>query len=515
MKKKSLLLCSGLALLSVGSLSGCAGLQNTNNIIVWVGSESVEYYRELQQKFLSENPEFGYKITIVGADTGSVGGQMVADNTSCGDIVTIAHDNIGKLSRVSYIAPIVDSDTDGKALLDQIDADNPESFKKVIKNIYGEDRNYEYVFAAPYISQALFLYYDTRYVTDTEADSFEGLLAAAKRYDQQYGKNGTKSYTVTGADGYNFSFSLLARNLDAGNKSSLRLYEDDGTKTDDKGIRYDSYCQTNEELAILRWMQRNEDDPNGGLLESDSPWATNIENHVALSVIGGAWHYNSFRKAVTDANGVVHMGCKPIPTFTLTAQDVAGIEAVTIPNDSYISAIAGQVDPAPVAGTTFRGGSFVDCKAFVINMAKMTGPEKYYKMCQIIKYFSTKTAQNESFLKALNVPAYEGADQYIESVKDQVDETAYLMAKAQTGMSAYGIAQPITNATLNTFYYSKDAPSYYLDGIKNEPINGVKPYDSVESLRKLLFRIEYVWKHGGSPALYPSSFPYETSTSRD
>ena len=511
MKKKSLLLCSGLALLSVGSLSGCAGLQNTNNIIVWVGSESVEYYRDLQKQFLAENPEFGYKITIVGADTGSVGGQMVADNTSCGDIVTIAHDNIGKLSRVSYIAPIVDSDEVSKELLDQIDADNPESFKKVIKNIYGENRDYEYVFAAPYISQALFLYYDTRYVTDTEADSFEGLIAAAQRYDQQNGVTKTKSYTVTGNDGFNFTFSLLARNIQGGgNSSSLRLYVDDGTKTDDKGVRYDSYCQTNEEVAVMRWMQRNYKNPNGGLLESDSPWATNIEQHKALSVIGGAWHYNSFKKAVTDDSGV-HMGCKVIPTFTLTAQDVAGIEQVTVPNDSYISAIAGHTDPAPQPNTLMRGGSFVDCKAFVINMAKMTGPEKYYKMCQIIKYFSTKQAQNESFLKALNVPAYEGAEEYIESVKDQVDETAYKMAKAQTGMSPYGIAQPITNATLNTFYYQKDAPKYYLECVKNDD----GKYGTVEAVRKQLFRIEYVWKHGGLPASDPSSFPSETSTSRD
>ena len=142
-------------------------------------------------------------------------------------------------------------------------------------------------------------------------------------------------------------------------------------------------------------------------------------------------------------------------------------------------------------------------------MAKMTGAEKYYKMCEIIKYFSTKQAQNESYLKALNVPAYEGAEEFIESVKDQVDETAYLMAKAQTGMSPYGIAQPITNATLNTFYYSKDAPGYYLDCVKNDDGS----FSSVESVRKLLFRMEYVWKHGNLPTNYPASFPCETSNS--
>ena len=232
MKKKSLLLCPALAFLSVGALAGCN--QNSNNIIVWVGSESVSYYREKAKEFLASNEEFGYGITIIGADTGGAAGQMVADNTACGDIVTIAHDNIGKLSQVPLIAPIVD-----EATLAQINADNPESFLNVIKNIYGDGSDgYTYTFGVPYISQALFLYYDTRYITAEQAQSFEGLIEAARKYDKDHGVTGTKSYTVTGTDGYNNSFAVLARNLTAGNKSSLRLYT--------AGERYDSYAQDND-----------------------------------------------------------------------------------------------------------------------------------------------------------------------------------------------------------------------------------------------------------------------------
>ena len=507
MKKKSLLLRISVPVLTLASLAGCTGLQNSNTIVVWVGSESVAYYRELAKKFESEHADFGYKISIIGADTGGAAGQMVADNGACGDIVTIAHDNIGKLSQASYIAPIVDDGT-GKELVDQINADNPEGFKTVIKNILGEDTKYTYTFGVPYISQALFLYYDTRFVKEEEAESFEGLLQAAKRYDSEHSVKNTKSYAVTGNDGYNFSFSVLARNLDKGNVSSLRLYENGDGRTS-KEVRYDSYMQANEQVAILKYMQRNVADPNGGLLKSDSGWATNIEQHKALSLIGGAWHYNSFKAAVTDKDtGEVHMGCKIIPTFTLTAADVQGIEATKYSNDEYLPAeLRGKDDPAPVAGTKFRGGSFVDCKCFVINMAKMTGAEKYYKMCTLLKYFSSKQAQNESFLKALNVPAYAGAEQYIEEVKSQIDKTAYLMASSQTGMSVYGIPQPFTSGTLNTFYYSKSAPDYYFNAIMDEK----KEYTTVESIRKLLYRMEYIWKHGASPSNIPTTLPNETS----
>ncbi len=507
-KKKSLLMCSGLVFLAMGSLAGCAS--SSASLTIWVGSESVEYYRGLAKKFKADNPGFGMNIQVSGADTGSAAGQMTTDNTACADIVTIAHDNVGKLSRLSYIAPIVQGEDaemqDAAELITQINEDNPDSFLKVIKNILGNGSDgFTYTFAVPYISQALFLYYDTRYITDTEAETFEGLLAAAKRYDQEHGADKTKAVTVTGVDGYNYSFSLLARNLTAGNKSALRLFEG--------GSDLDCYNQDNDQVAVMKWMQRYYAEKNGILLESDSPWATNIENHVALSVIGGAWHYNSFKKAVTDKDGKIHMGCKAIPTFTLTAEDVAGINSVNYPDDpSLPQELRGMVDEAPAAGTQFRGGSFVDCKCFVINMAAINGDvERYYKICRLLKYFSTKQAQNDSFLEALNVPAYEGADEYIQSVHGQVEETAYLMANAQTGMTPYGIPQPFVSGDLNAFFYSRSAPDYYLQCVKKNQSG-----DTVDSIREVLYRMEYVWKQGKSPNTksdqYPASFPANSTT---
>ncbi len=514
--------------LALGVLTGCETEEvvkpgqrkptSKADLVVWVGSESVEYYRSLATEFKTANPDFDLGISIVGADTGGAAGQMATDNTACGDIITIAHDNIGKLSQMSYIAPIVQGSDEeikeGIELLEQIKADNTQEFQTVIENILGDGSDgYTYTFGVPYISQALFLYYDTRYVKDEEADTFEGLVQAAKRYDTEHNVTGTKSYTMTGADGYNFSFALLARNLKKGdqedlNTSTLRLYEN--------GVQYDCYAQSNDNVAVLKWMQRSVNDVNGVLMPSaSSPWVVNIEQHNALSLIGGAWHYNSFKTAVKD-----NMGCKIIPTFTLQQEDVEGIEDVVYPEDKgkdgeggVPKELRGTTDPAPKAGDVYRGGSFVDCKCFVINMAKINGDdERYFKCCKLLKYFSNKTAQNNSFKEALNVPAYSGADEFIETCHGEVPETAYLMAKAQTGMTPYGIPQPFINGTYNTYYYSKSTPDYYVNCIKNIGDTG----KDVTEIRRTLFRMEYVWKHGSSPntksPFYPKSFPAETST---
>ena len=255
MKKKNLIIYSTLSLLVVAEVAGWATFtilatrpKGGQEIEMWVGSESVDFYRGLVDEFKKSHSDFGYAVNVVGADTGTAAAAMINDNTACPEIITIAHDNIGKLSRMNYIAPIVEDYDDH--LLDQILADNPESFKKAIINVLGQEESVSYTFAVPYISQALFLYYDTRYVTAEQAKTFEGLREAAAAQGDD-----VKSYMVTGTDGYNFSFTLLARNISDGNVSNLRLYEG--------GNRYDCYNQDNDQVATLKWMQRSYEDPNG------------------------------------------------------------------------------------------------------------------------------------------------------------------------------------------------------------------------------------------------------------
>ena len=69
-------------------------------------SLSYEFLKNLNS--LGEDIYTDYETLVNNYDTFY---QMVSDNTACGDIVTIAHDNIGKLSQLSYIAPIVDEAT--------------------------------------------------------------------------------------------------------------------------------------------------------------------------------------------------------------------------------------------------------------------------------------------------------------------------------------------------------------------------------------------------------------------
>lgn len=458
--KKRLLLSTVMLAACAAPLASCGGKPI---ISVWVGNESAEFYQTVCNEFLQANPEFGFQIEVKGVDTGTVAGQLMDDPSSCGDIYTIAHDNIDKVAKKNAAKPITDP-----GLLAQIEADNPDAFKGVIKSslVSGGE---VYTIGSPYISQALILYYNKDKVSEEQVKTFEGLTEAAAAL----GPN-VRATTVLGTDGYNYSFNLLARKV-SDNSTTLKLYEGATVQG--------CYCQGDDEVASLRWAQRffaGQTDPSahGGIFNGDTPWATMLETGRVLSLVGGAWNYNAALAVLGSKLGIT-----VLPQYTLTESDVEGLTG-------------GVVE----AGTKMQAGTFADCKVFCLN--GMAADNKYVPSQQIIKYLCSKEIQNRSFKEAQNMPAYKGADEYIESIKGEIPETAYQLAVSQSKMNAYGIAQPFVKSSYNTYYYSMQAPDFY----KNAVINEDGSFSTLRSVREVLYRMQFVWQTGKDPE--KEGYPY-------
>lgn len=448
MKKKLVLLA---AIATAMGLAGCGGSGSKGEINLWVGVESVEFYQTVTKEYTDSHPDFGYTVKVIAADTGTVGGTMLADNTQCGDIITIAHDNIGKLAQKTLVKPLTEA-----SLLAQIEDDNPDEYKTVIKSVVGTSAD-KYVIGSPYISQALFLMYNKQYVSEEQAKSFEGLQAAALAARTEIGKSDVHGCTLTGTDGFNFSFTLLARKA-SDNSTTLKIYEGlDKTNT---------WCQGEDTVAVARWGQRVFED---GTLTwpNDSGHATMMQTKTALSVVGGAWHYNAIKAAIGEEN----VGISLIPEFTLTEADVAGTSFA--------------------ANTKMRGGTFADCKCFVINAASEAS--KYNAEQELIKFLSSKDIQNRSFKACTNVPAYKNAMEYIESVKSEVSAGSYAIAKAQSSMVQYGVPQPFVTATLNNYYYQAGGPDLYKNLLM---LDGTPEDASIDKVRQVLYTMNYIWMFG-------------------
>ena len=133
---------------------------------------------------------------------------------------------------------------------------------------------------------------------------------------------------------------------------------------------------------------------------------------------------------------------------------------------------------------------------------------------ELVKYLSSKEVQNESFLNCLNVPAYVGASDYIASAyaSGKVTESQFALASSQVSMAEWGIPQPFITGTLNTYYYSKNAPAVFRAIIDQSsyPTTGdqiLTETTSLDGIRKGLYLIEYLWMHGTTPKEFPATLP--------
>ena len=474
MKKLLRMLLIGLVtitLVGCGGSGGGSSSSGSKEIVIWVGEESAEFYQKVCDDYVAAQNDFPYTITVKGMDTGAVAGTVTNDPSAAADIYTTAHDNIGKLASTQCAKPFTDEE-----LIKQVLADNPASFQNVI---YSTLEGQKYLYGVPYISQALFLYYNKEKVTDEQAATFEGLKEAAAAA-------GTKAITVTGDDGYNNSFALLATKVDD-HSTTVKIFE--GAEAVSGGSKGTSNCQGDDTVAIVRWLQEYAADPNGFKWASSDGWEADLRNNGCLAVIGGAWHYNAAKAALGETN----LGIALIPTFTLTEAAVEGLSGVK-------------------AGDTYRGGTFADCKVFMLNAH--SDPNKYVVLQNIVKYLSSKEVQNESYLNCLNVPAYVGASEYIKSCYDAgtISESEYNLACMQVEMAEWGIPQPFLTGTLNTYYYSKNAPAVFRAMIDKSayPTTGdqiLSETESLEGVRKGLYLMEYLWMHGVNPSEFPASLP--------
>lgn len=455
--KKNKLLSLAVSMLTLASLVGCskdsdssstkANIPSQGTITVWVGEESKAFYQEILNKYREDN-NFAYDFNVVAQDAGEAAKLFLEDVEKGGDIITVPHDNLAKLTAgASAIMPVTDA-----SLLAQIEADNPEMFRDVIKK---EMNTKNFTFAVPYIGQSLVLYYNKAVVSDEQAKTFEGLAEAAK--NASTADNKVKACTFLGNDGFNFSWSILARQM-PGNTSTLKLYENKNADN--------CYFQGDDMVAVTKWAQDYFDLDNGATYPSSSGWemeltpksGSNVGKAVAL--VGGAWNYEKVKSALGEAN----VGVTKLPTFTTTK----AYESIP-------------------AGTTFQAGSFYDCKTFVM---KKTSPY-VAELQKVVAFLASKEVQEQSFERCNNLPAYKNAQTEFEAMS--ANTTAAKLANMQYEMSKYAIPQPFgTGDLFNDYYYSSGTTDLYKSLIEN-PDGSLSSYDAIKAELK---NIENVWKTG-------------------
>lgn len=415
-------------------------------LLIWVGAESEEFYTGKMTEYIeaynaAHEEEFPFEVSVQGVDTGSAAATFLDDTEAGADIFTVAHDNLGKLiAGSSAIAPVTNT-----ALLAQINEMNSESFLNVIK---GSVDGTEYTFGVPYVAQSLILYYNTEYITEEQAQTWEGILEAATAAEKQ-------ALSLTGTDGYNNSFIMLATEYPS-HATTLELYTD--------GIQENCFLTGDDTVAKYKFGQYLFTHEYGAKEPTDSGWEIELKDEISISVIGGAWHYSAAQAALGE-----NLGIATLPTFTISEEQQYG---------------------TAVAGTVFKSGTFADTKMFV--MKKNSEKAEYLE--DILLYLTSIDVQEESFEEVNNLPAYKNALE--EFAAFDTDSLDIELATAQLEMFEWGIPQPFgASSKYNFYFYSKGAPDLLLDVLTNAD----NAYSTDAEILAQLQIIESIYETGQIP----------------
>ncbi|MFA7106400.1 MAG: extracellular solute-binding protein [Candidatus Izemoplasmatales bacterium] len=412
-------------------------------LTVWVGSESVDFYTQKLEDYKAVylekyGEEFPHEFKVVGVDTGAAAGTFLNDTEAGADIFTAAHDNLAKLTAGSSAVEAVRS----QELINQINADNPQIFLDVIKS---DVQGTQYIFAVPYIAQSMILYYNTKYLTEDDVKTWEGILAKAEEAEK-------RALSISGTDGFNNSFILLAREVET-KATTLELYTN--------GVLENVNATGDDTIAKMKWGQYFFTHPNGGLKPTSATWSGELKNETTISFVGGAWQYKSAAAALGD-----NLGIAILPTFTIGEDQAYG---------------------TCEAGTEFQSGSFFDAKAFF--MKKGSEYSKYLE--DIILYLSSKEVQEESFEAAQNLPAYKNAQDEFEAFQEDTIEAE--LALTQLMMAEHSIPQPFgVKREFNVYYYQKGAPELIFEIFENLD----DAYTTDEAIIAQMEIVEEIWETG-------------------
>lgn len=339
MKKKliSLLLCGALSVGAAGGLTACvdrSGLSASYSydITVWVGENSKSLTAELIDEFNRTNTRGIYfKANVNEVTEGRAAGDVISKPQDAPEIFCFAQDQLARLVNKGLLTALNTSMT-------KFVNDNNSASAANAVSVGGT------MYAYPLTEDnGYFLYYDKSIVSDTQAQTIEGIVEACEAQEKRFSFN----LTGDGAGWYTTSFFY-----GAGAKSEWTVNEngkftdkDDDFNTEDKG------------LVALKGIQK--------VVKSTSYIKNGKASDFAAAqkagaVVSGIWDYQAAKSAVGDEN----LGIAKLPTYTVGEQ-------------------------------TYQLVSFLGCK--MMGITKQTNATKASALALLVQHLTNEKAQAKRY----------------------------------------------------------------------------------------------------------------------
>lgn len=255
-------------------------LAGTYDVKVWVSEiEGVTTLTEAQiDAFEKANPGITINATVEGMSEGDAATQVITDVETAPDVYCFAQDQLSRLVEAGALARL------GEAAKAEVVANNDGGSVAA-----GQVAGVQYAY--PLTSDnGYFLYYDKSVVSDEQAQTLEGIIAACEAADKFF------RFELEGSAWYTASFFF-----------ATGCYSNWTTRADGEFVSVDDTWNSPEGLVALKGMQK--------LLKSKSYESNSSNFDGAGAIVTGTW--NSGTAAATFGD---NLGAAKLPTFTVDGE---------------------------------------------------------------------------------------------------------------------------------------------------------------------------------------------------
>ena len=255
-------------------------LAGTYDVKVWVSEiEGVTTLTEAQiDAFEAANPGITINATVEGMSEGDAATQVITDVETAPDVYCFAQDQLSRLVEAGALARL------GEAAKAEVEANNDGGSVAA-----GQVAGVQYAY--PLTSDnGYFLYYDKSVVSDEDAKTLEGIIAACEAADKFF------RFELEGSAWYTASFFF-----------ATGCYSNWTTRADGEFVSVDDTWNSPEGIVALKGMQK--------LLKSKSYESNSSNFDGAGAIVTGTWNSGTAASTFGD-----NLGAAKLPTFTVDGE---------------------------------------------------------------------------------------------------------------------------------------------------------------------------------------------------
>lgn len=253
-------------------------------IKVWGPDAYVDLLKKQCKAFTEKFPEQNISIEVIAQGEDTAATQILSDSEAGADVFGFASDQLNRLINAGVIDPVAKKYAANVAVSD---------LEEAVKVCTVNDQLYAY----PETGNGYYLVYDKKVVSDKQAKTLEGILAACK-------KAGKKFILDAGTGYYSCIFAFTG---------GVQI---DGLEEDGKTQVFTEY-DTDEAVATLKAFSKLMHDYSGTFTSlNPSNISSGFTNGVCGAGVDGSWNSEVDKKALGK-----DLGASKLPTINVNGED--------------------------------------------------------------------------------------------------------------------------------------------------------------------------------------------------